>query len=694
MRGELAIVLRFTPSMAMIDEREQRRMQRIWLMRLGGGILVAGLLTLAWVLPGLGPARVDREAIAAVELPDAEKVGDWRNEAHALVRAYYEVQLAKGEDGVALAEALRMPMSGTDEAAKEAGVTEGGLTRENDTPIAATEEEIGRESATHEEMAPESIIQGEDATPSSEGDKVEGLAVGVVDLDLSGEPADWLNLAIRLMERVVDSEAAASHAGDREDLKAWITVRDTQRGAELLARSLEREQRAQAAWEAGDSGQARLFQSQALALQEQINNEHARSEARDGLRARQLAERLREWEADPMAQRVAALRKAGEAAEAAGEYAEAARQFERAATLQRDLIQRHRRAPQASAVLLESLETAQLRALAARISIRIEGLVAEAEEALAAGDRQTAGELLEDAMRQQRRLVAQYPKSPQASDRVTEALERKRQEVLSAELGLSIIALEGELDAALRSGDGRLATQLAREFSLKVRELGEDYPESSWVDGEREARALFLRNLLGQLELIQGKLRDGLIEIPGIPGVYLYDREVSQALYEALMEENPSQRVGEAYPVETITWEDARAFTQRVSWLLGQSTKLPSREELRAAAGEVSPSEAMEIAWHARNSDARTHPVASRPRAGSSGFHDLLGNVAEWTREREGDEVWVFGGTARDNAIRLARLPEELSALTERQRFRGFRFVVYEGVEAEVAQGEPEVPYE
>ena len=60
---------------------------------------------------------------------------------------------------------------------------------------------------------------------------------------------------------------------------------------------------------------------------------------------------------------------------------------------------------------------------------------------------------------------------------------------------------------------------------------------------------------------------------------------VTQEQWEAVMGNNPSQfKKGGKYPVENVSWDDAREFTRRLSGLTGLKWRLPTEAEWEYAA--------------------------------------------------------------------------------------------------------------
>lgn len=129
--------------------------------------------------------------------------------------------------------------------------------------------------------------------------------------------------------------------------------------------------------------------------------------------------------------------------------------------------------------------------------------------------------------------------------------------------------------------------------------------------------------------------------------VYLHDlfyigqTEVTQELYQAVMDTNPSVFTGnDKLPVENVSFNDALAFCERLSALTGHTFTLPTEAQWEYAArgGNKAPSTPTlyaggnnvgAVAWYLLNSSDKTHVVASKA-PNELGIYDMSGNVWEW----------------------------------------------------------------
>ncbi len=193
-------------------------------------------------------------------------------------------------------------------------------------------------------------------------------------------------------------------------------------------------------------------------------------------------------------------------------------------------------------------------------------------------------------------------------------------------------------------------------------------------------------------------------------GYWLADSACTQALWQAVMGENPSHfKDNPDNPVENVSWDDVQAFIQRLNRSLpGLSARLPSEAEWEYAcrAGTSTPfSFGKNITTEQVNYDGnypypggakgecreKTLPVKSLP-ANPWGLYEMHGNVWEWcvdwygdyesrlvidpTGPREGSGRVLRGGSWYSYARRTRSADRSRDTPAERYGRSGFRLAL------------------
>jgi len=146
-------------------------------------------------------------------------------------------------------------------------------------------------------------------------------------------------------------------------------------------------------------------------------------------------------------------------------------------------------------------------------------------------------------------------------------------------------------------------------------------------------------------------------------GFWIGQYEVTQAQWKAVMGNNPSHVLGDALPVDKVSWEDCQEFIRCLNTKGISGFRLPTEAEWEYAcrAGSATAfcfgneaSSLGDFAWHKENADNIMHEVG-RKQENNWKIQDMHGNVWEWcqdwyapyTEQEVTDYTGPAGGTSR-----------------------------------------------
>ena len=118
-------------------------------------------------------------------------------------------------------------------------------------------------------------------------------------------------------------------------------------------------------------------------------------------------------------------------------------------------------------------------------------------------------------------------------------------------------------------------------------------------------------------------------------GYHISKYEVTQKLWQRVMDDNPSSIKGENLPVNNVSWNDCQEFIKRLNALTGKKYALPTEAEWEYAARGGAKSLNYKYSGSNTIDDVAYFNTSNYDNVGTKqpnelGLYDMSGNVAEW----------------------------------------------------------------
>ena len=167
---------------------------------------------------------------------------------------------------------------------------------------------------------------------------------------------------------------------------------------------------------------------------------------------------------------------------------------------------------------------------------------------------------------------------------------------------------------------------------------------------------------------------------------YMGETEVTQELWEAVMEKNRSKNKGAKMPVEYVTYDMCNDFIVRLNTLTGLHFRLPTEAEWEYAARGGKKSKGYlyagsnnidEVAYTLSNTEGDKHRPVGQLKPNELGLYDMAGNVWEWCEDwyrktpdsKPSSNFYVIRGGAYDCSPRYCRSTNRFM-YDQRRRFK------------------------
>ena len=197
---------------------------------------------------------------------------------------------------------------------------------------------------------------------------------------------------------------------------------------------------------------------------------------------------------------------------------------------------------------------------------------------------------------------------------------------------------------------------LVGQHQVRISKQGyRDYNSTLTVnEDETSILTANLEKPTGNLEFTAGTVSFTMVQVDGgtfqmgatseqvkLSTYYIGETEVTQALWETVMGNNPSNFKGNNRPVEKVSWDDCQLFIKKLNQMTGRKFRLPTEAEWEFAAQGGNRSKGYiysgsnnikEVAWFVYTTERSTCDVKYK-NSNELGVYDMSGNVQEWCQD-------------------------------------------------------------
>ncbi len=213
---------------------------------------------------------------------------------------------------------------------------------------------------------------------------------------------------------------------------------------------------------------------------------------------------------------------------------------------------------------------------------------------------------------------------------------------------------------------GLLAVLASAALAFKLLGPREELPEVSSVALEDltfnvKGVAFVMKPVVGEA-FVMGGTDDNLAHEDSVRSFYMGETEVTQALWKAVMGDEPTQNggwteesgKGDNFPAYNVSWNDIQGFLKKLNTLTNRDFRLPTEAEWEFAAHGGKKANGYlfagsprvdEVAWYNKNSENTAHEVRQL-KPNELCLYDMSGNVWEWCSD-------LYDADAKDDMLVL-----------------------------------------